>query len=92
MWYLFQIGIVAATMFWVYSTDSRPQMAAGSLILGVCLAAIVTGITMRLWPGRGATNKVDEVDGGAFRLLRSDRHPRDSAKLVDGSGVSEDSR
>ena len=92
MWYLFQVGIVMGVVWWVTITMERPDLVQFSVILGVIAATVITAITIRLRFGRGATNKVDDVDGGAFRLLRSDRHPRDSAKLVDGSGVSEDSR
>lgn len=91
-WYVLQIAIVMGVVWWVTITMERPDLVQFSVILGVVAATVVTAITIRLRFGRGAIKKVDDVDGGAFRLLRPNRHPRDGTKLVDGSRVREDRR
>lgn len=91
LWGAFQVAIVMGVAVLINSNVEHPNMQ-GAIIIGVCAAALITGVTMRLWPGRGATKQVDDVDGGAFRLLRSDRHSRDSTKLVSGRRTGEDRR
>lgn len=91
LWGAFQIAIVMGVATLINTNVDHPNLQ-GAVIIGICAAALVTGITMRLWPGSRTTKQVDDVDGGAFRLLRSNRHTRDSAKLVSRAGTGEDRR
>lgn len=92
LWYLFQIAVVMGVVWLVTVTGERPDLVQFSVILGVVAAAIITAITMRLWPGRGAAEQVDHVPSDAFRALRPPGYSRDRPKLIDGSRAGEDRR
>lgn len=87
LWYVLQVGVIAAVGYWAYTTDDRPEGGFNPLavaIVAIGCAAIVTGLVF--WTGRGLSSLWRRLSGRAVRDSDQADYGRPSIGAAVGTG------